>query len=78
MIRLGICNELFEGWEFGDVCRTVKELGYELELVALQSSGDLGTRSFFSTSNCWNQTRRAARSGSSKACPAETANPVST
>ncbi len=29
MIRLGICNELFEGWEFGRVCRTVKALGYE-------------------------------------------------
>src|SRR5687768_8814887 len=29
MIRLGICNELFEGWEFGDVCRTVKGLGYD-------------------------------------------------
>src|SRR3954469_10602753 len=29
MIRLGICNELFEGWKFGDVCRTVKELGYD-------------------------------------------------
>ncbi len=29
MIRLGICNELFEGWEFGDVCRTVKRLGYD-------------------------------------------------
>src|SRR4051794_38785016 len=29
MIRLGICNELFEGWEFGEVCRTVKALGYE-------------------------------------------------
>ena len=29
MIRLGICNELFEGWEFGQVCRTVKGLGYE-------------------------------------------------
>jgi sugar phosphate isomerase/epimerase len=29
MIRLGICNELFEGWDFGDVCRTVKALGYE-------------------------------------------------
>jgi sugar phosphate isomerase/epimerase len=28
MIRLGICNELFEGWEFGEVCRTVKSLGY--------------------------------------------------
>ena len=29
MIRLGICNELFEGWKFGDVCRTVKKLGYD-------------------------------------------------
>ena len=29
MIRLGICNELFEGWEFGEVCRTVKRLGYD-------------------------------------------------
>lgn len=29
MIRLGICNELFEGWDFADVCRTVKALGYE-------------------------------------------------
>ncbi|MGE3818731.1 MAG: sugar phosphate isomerase/epimerase family protein [Isosphaeraceae bacterium] len=29
MIRLGLCNELFEGWEFSDVCRTVKAIGYE-------------------------------------------------
>src|SRR5690242_14129473 len=29
MIRLGICNELFEGWEFADVCRTVKEIGFD-------------------------------------------------
>lgn len=29
MIRLGICNELFEGWDLADVCRTVKGLGYE-------------------------------------------------
>lgn len=29
MIKLGICNELFEGWEFGRVCATVKELGYD-------------------------------------------------
>ncbi|MBX6312523.1 MAG: sugar phosphate isomerase/epimerase [Isosphaeraceae bacterium] len=29
MIRLGICNELFEGWDFARVCRTVKDLGYE-------------------------------------------------
>ena len=29
MIRLGICNELFEGWDFAEVCRTVKALGYD-------------------------------------------------
>ena len=29
MIRLGICNELFEDWEFGRVCRTVKEIGFD-------------------------------------------------
>jgi sugar phosphate isomerase/epimerase len=29
MIRLGICNELFEGWEFDDVCRAVKAAGYD-------------------------------------------------
>src|SRR6516165_215427 len=29
MMKLGICNELFEGWEFGRVCRTVKAIGYD-------------------------------------------------
>ena len=29
MIRLGICNELFEGWDFNRVCQTVKSLGYD-------------------------------------------------
>ena len=29
MIKLGICNELFEGWDFARVCRTVKEVGYD-------------------------------------------------
>jgi sugar phosphate isomerase/epimerase len=29
MIRLGICNELFEGWDLGRVCRTVRQIGYE-------------------------------------------------
>jgi sugar phosphate isomerase/epimerase len=29
MIKLGICNELFEGWEFERVCRTVKDIGYD-------------------------------------------------
>ncbi len=28
MIRLGICNELFEGWDFARVCQTVKAIGY--------------------------------------------------
>jgi sugar phosphate isomerase/epimerase len=29
MIKFGICNELFEGWEFGHVCQVVKKLGYD-------------------------------------------------
>jgi sugar phosphate isomerase/epimerase len=29
MIRLGICNELFEGWELGRVCDTIRQIGYE-------------------------------------------------
>jgi sugar phosphate isomerase/epimerase len=29
MIRLGICNELFEGWELRRVCETVRQIGYE-------------------------------------------------
>ncbi|MDG3004068.1 sugar phosphate isomerase/epimerase family protein [Paludisphaera mucosa] len=29
MIRLGICNELFEGWDLAEVCRTVRGLGYD-------------------------------------------------
>ncbi|MDR3621026.1 MAG: sugar phosphate isomerase/epimerase [Paludisphaera borealis] len=29
MIRLGICNELFEGWALEDVCKTVRGLGYD-------------------------------------------------
>lgn len=29
MIRLGICNELFEGWELARICRTIKSIGYE-------------------------------------------------
>jgi sugar phosphate isomerase/epimerase len=34
MIKLGICNELFEGWELDRVCRAVKEIGYDgLELA---------------------------------------------
>jgi sugar phosphate isomerase/epimerase len=29
MIRLGICNELFEGLDFAEVCRVVKAIGYD-------------------------------------------------
>jgi sugar phosphate isomerase/epimerase len=29
VIRLGICNELFEGWDLGDTCRLIKDLGYD-------------------------------------------------
>lgn len=29
MIRFGMCNELFEGWDFAEVCTTLKGLGYE-------------------------------------------------
>jgi sugar phosphate isomerase/epimerase len=29
MIRLGICNELFEGWDFAETCRAVKRIGYD-------------------------------------------------
>ena len=29
MIRLGICNELFEGRDFAEVCRLVKAIGYD-------------------------------------------------
>src|SRR4051794_3530390 len=29
MIRLGICNELFEGWDFGRVCQSVKAIGFD-------------------------------------------------
>jgi sugar phosphate isomerase/epimerase len=29
VIKFAICNELFEGWDFGRVCRYVKSVGYE-------------------------------------------------
>jgi sugar phosphate isomerase/epimerase len=28
-MKFGICNELFEGWDFARVCKTVKEIGYD-------------------------------------------------
>jgi sugar phosphate isomerase/epimerase len=27
-VKFAICNELFEGWAFADVCKTISELGY--------------------------------------------------
>jgi sugar phosphate isomerase/epimerase len=29
MIRFGMCNELFEGWDFSQACSILKALGYE-------------------------------------------------
>jgi sugar phosphate isomerase/epimerase len=29
MIRLGLCNELFEGWDLARTCRFVREVGFE-------------------------------------------------
>ena len=29
MIRFGICNELFEGWDLARTCRFVREVGYD-------------------------------------------------
>jgi len=47
VIRLGICNELFEGWDLADICRTVKRLGYDgLEIAPFTLAPlvtDLGT-----------------------------------
>lgn len=34
MIRFGICNELFEDWDFADVCATIKRLGYDAIEIA--------------------------------------------
>lgn len=28
-MKLAICNELFEGWDFADVCRCASEMGYQ-------------------------------------------------
>jgi len=28
-MKFGICNELFENWDFADICRTVKAIGYD-------------------------------------------------
>ena len=29
MIRFGICNELFDGWELGRTCEVVKRAGFD-------------------------------------------------
>jgi sugar phosphate isomerase/epimerase len=40
MFKIGICNELFEGTEFGRVCRLVKSLGYDgLEIAPFTLAG---------------------------------------
>jgi sugar phosphate isomerase/epimerase len=40
MFKFGICNELFEGMEFGQVCRLVKGLGYDgLEIAPFTLAG---------------------------------------
>ena len=40
MFKIGICNELFEDMEFGQVCRLVKELGYDgLEIAPFTLAG---------------------------------------
>ena len=43
MIKLGICNELFEGWDFVSVCRAVGELGYDGLEIAPFTLGPLIT-----------------------------------
>ena len=29
MIQLGICNEMFEGWKLPEICKVVREVGYD-------------------------------------------------
>lgn len=43
MIKLGICNELFEGWELERVCQTVKAIGYDgLEIAPFTLAPRIG------------------------------------
>lgn len=43
MIRLGICNELFEGWDLADVCRLAKQVGYDgLEIAPFTLAPTIG------------------------------------
>jgi sugar phosphate isomerase/epimerase len=39
-MRFSICNELFDGWDFADVCRTASELGYHGVEIAPYTLGD--------------------------------------
>jgi sugar phosphate isomerase/epimerase len=42
MNKLGICNELFEGWDFATVCEALKRLGYDgLEIAPFTLTGRL-------------------------------------
>ncbi|HEY8459125.1 MAG TPA: sugar phosphate isomerase/epimerase family protein [Blastocatellia bacterium] len=43
-LRLAICNETFPNWKLGDVCRTIKRLGYEgVEIMPATISDDPAT-----------------------------------
>ena len=44
---LGQFVDLFRGFPEQTIAMNVKELGYESDLIAIQSSGDLGERSFY-------------------------------
>jgi sugar phosphate isomerase/epimerase len=39
-VRFSICNELFEGWDFADICRVASELGYKGVEIAPFTLGD--------------------------------------
>jgi sugar phosphate isomerase/epimerase len=42
-MRFAICNELFEGWEFGRVCRFLGEIGYDgLEVAPFTLGPSIG------------------------------------
>ena len=34
-MKFGICNELFENWDFADVCKSAKAIGYDGLEIAL-------------------------------------------
>jgi sugar phosphate isomerase/epimerase len=47
MIRLGICNEIFEDWPLDQICQTVRELGYEgIELAPFTLASTINDLTF--------------------------------